>query len=163
MWWRPHNGPTTSWRGLRARPVNPKPAARPPDGRLAALSSSPIAPLWAPPPPCDPSRRRPLATAKIYGTRPSYVMAGVAILTGLAVAGCGSGPPSPVGTAGASSPSATPGGRSSSDNVSSGRPRAPLTGLPVPSSVAARPAVALDVSGDEPHGLTAADVVLEEF
>src|SRR6266480_5009401 len=24
---------------------------------LAALSSSPIAPLWAPPPPCDPSRR----------------------------------------------------------------------------------------------------------
>jgi DNA-binding transcriptional MerR regulator len=40
-----------------------QPAARLPDGRLAALSSSPIAPLWAPPPPCDPSRRRPLATA----------------------------------------------------------------------------------------------------
>jgi RNA polymerase sigma-70 factor (ECF subfamily) len=34
-----------------------QPAARLPDGRLAALSSSPIAPLWAPPPPCDPSRR----------------------------------------------------------------------------------------------------------
>src|SRR6516164_6090728 len=54
----------------RACPANPQPAARPPDERLAALSSSPIAPLWAPPPPCDPSRRQPLATAKIYGTRP---------------------------------------------------------------------------------------------
>ncbi len=33
------------------------------DGHLAALPSSPIAPLSSPPPPCDPSRRRPLATA----------------------------------------------------------------------------------------------------
>ena len=91
-------------------------------------------------------------------------MAGVAILTGLAVAGCGNGPPSPVGTAGASSPSATPSGRSSSRNVGSGRPLAPLTGLPVPSSAdAARPAVALDISGGTPHGLSSADVVLEEF
>src|SRR5690348_2197343 len=57
--------------GPRVCPANPQPAVRPPDGRLAALSSSPIAPLWAPPPPCDPSRRRPLATAKIYGTHPS--------------------------------------------------------------------------------------------
>jgi len=91
------------------------------------------------------------------------VVASAAILTGLAVAGCGS-PPSPVGTAGASSTSATPNGRSSSHNASSGRPLAPLTGLPVPSSAdAARPAVALDISGGKPHGLTAADVVLEEF
>jgi hypothetical protein len=88
---------------------------------------------------------------------------GVAILTGLAVAGCGNGPPSPVGTAGASSPSAAPSGRSSSRDGNSG-PLAPLTGLPVPSSAdAARPAVALDISGGKPHGLTAADVVLEEF
>ena len=80
------------------------------------------------------------------------------------MAGCGGGPPSPVGTAGASSTSATPNGRSSSHNASSGRPLAPLTGLPVTSSAdAARPAVALDISGGKPHGLTAADVVLEEF
>src|ERR1017187_3375840 len=39
-------------------------------GHLAALSSSPIAPLLAPPPPCEPSHRRPLPTAKIYETRP---------------------------------------------------------------------------------------------
>src|SRR5262244_3723171 len=38
----------------RASPIGLQPAARPPDGRLAALSSSPIVPLWAPPPPCDP-------------------------------------------------------------------------------------------------------------
>lgn len=89
------------------------------------------------------------------------MVAGVAVLTGLAVAGCGT--PSPVGTAGASSP-ATPSGRSSAGNVSSSGRRAPLTGLPVASSAdAARPAVALDVSGGRPHGLTAADVVLEEF
>src|SRR5262249_26944235 len=60
----------------RACPANPWPAARPPDGRLAASSSSPIPPPWAPPPPCDPPPAspspfmRPLATAKIYGTRP---------------------------------------------------------------------------------------------
>src|SRR2546421_2002244 len=34
--------------------VELQPTARPPDGRLAALSSSPIAPPLAPPPPCDP-------------------------------------------------------------------------------------------------------------
>src|SRR5215831_148116 len=97
-------------------------------------------------------------------SRTSRVAVGVAILTGLAVTGCGNGPPSPVGTVGASSAPATPGGRSSSGNVSAGRPLAPLTGLPVPSSAdAARPAVALDVAGGNPHGLTAADVVLEEF
>jgi hypothetical protein len=91
------------------------------------------------------------------------VVAGVAILTGLAVAGCASGPASPVGTAGASSP-ATPGGGSSSRHDGSGGPLAPLTGLPVASSAdAARPAVALDISGGKPHGLTSADVVLEEF
>src|SRR5689334_7990560 len=94
----------------------------------------------------------------------SQVVAGVAILTGLAVAGCGSGLRNPVGTNGASAPSATPSGRSSSRNVSASGPLAPLTGLPVARSAdAARPAVALDISGGKPHGLTAADVVLEEF
>lgn len=97
-------------------------------------------------------------------SRTSHAAAGVAILTGLALAGCGHGPPSPVGTAGASSAPATPGGRPSASNAGSGRPLAPLTGLPVPSSAdAARPAVALDISGGKPRGLTAADVVLEEF
>src|SRR5215471_4983908 len=97
-------------------------------------------------------------------SRTSRVVAGVAVLTGVAVAGCGTGPPSPVGTAGVSSASATPGGRSSPLNGSSGRPLAPLTGLPVAHSAdAARPAVALDISGGKPHGLTSADVVLEEF
>src|SRR6266567_1757699 len=62
-------------RAPKACLVDLQPAARPPDGRLAALPPAPIAPLWAPPPPCDapptsPSPfMRPLATAKIHETR----------------------------------------------------------------------------------------------
>ena len=43
-------------------------------GRLAALPSSPIAEPWAaPPPPCDASRRRPVATTKIGRPHPKPV------------------------------------------------------------------------------------------
>jgi hypothetical protein len=87
-------------------------------------------------------------------------MASLVIMTGLAVAGCATGAPNPVGSPGASA-QATPTG--ASRTVSSGRPLAPLTGLPVASAKdAARPAVALDVAGTNPQGLAAADVVFEE-
>src|SRR5262249_58298383 len=46
--------PTTITSTARASPVDLQPAACPPDGRLAALSSPPIAPLSSPPPPGDP-------------------------------------------------------------------------------------------------------------
>jgi hypothetical protein len=87
-------------------------------------------------------------------------MASLVTMTGLAVAGCALGAPNPVGGAGASA-RATPSG--APRTVSSGRPLAPLTGLPAASAKdAARPAVALDVAGTSPQGLAAADVVFEE-
>jgi Protein of unknown function (DUF3048) C-terminal domain len=47
---------------------------------------------------------------------------------------------------------------------SASRPLAPLTGLPAASAVAAgRPAVALDLAGPDPSGLTSADVIFQEF
>src|SRR5580658_7480246 len=80
----------------------------------------------------------------------------------LAAAGC-SQVPNPVGTAPTSSASAHP-SASTSASVSSDRPVAPLTGLPVSSTTDAdRPAVVLDVSGTDPEGLNTADVVFEEM
>src|SRR5262250_1691222 len=81
VWQAPGHTQGTAGRA-RACPANPLPAARPPDGRLAAQphpnenagafspgapgSSSPIAPLWAPPPPCDPP---PTSPAPLHGGR----------------------------------------------------------------------------------------------
>jgi hypothetical protein len=85
-------------------------------------------------------------------------------VAGLAVAGCAQRLPSPVGTAGAPLAAVTPSGGASAHHAGSSRPLAPLTGLPVASSAdAARPAVALDISGRNPRGLTSADVVFEEI
>ena len=97
------------------------------------------------------------------GRRPRWVARAAAVLAmGLGVAACGHGPPSPVpATSPAASPSAT---EATVKVASSGRATAPLTGLPVRSAAdAARPAVALVVSGVTPRGLTAADVVFEEM
>jgi hypothetical protein len=86
------------------------------------------------------------------------------ILSGLAITACGSGLRDPVGRGGASSPSDTTSTSPSTSAVSSGRQVAPLTGLPVASAAdAARPAVALDVAGPAPRGLSSADVVFEEI
>ena len=86
-------------------------------------------------------------------------MTSLVTMTGLAVAGCAQGAPDPLGASGASARASTAAPRT----VSSSRPLAPLTGLPVASAKdAARPAVALDVAGTNPQGLTAADLVFEE-
>ena len=91
--------------------------------------------------------------------RGGRVAAGLAIAAGLAVAGCSQDP-----TITGVSPSST---ATSSDSASpsasaSAQPLAPLTGLAAAStSAAASPAVALDVAGPDPQGLTSADVVFE--
>jgi hypothetical protein len=87
------------------------------------------------------------------------VAVGLAVVAGLAVAGCGK-VPSPVGAA---VPPASPSARSSPGGASAAGAVAPLTGLPVSSADAARPAVALDVAGPNPRGLAAADVVFVEI
>jgi Protein of unknown function (DUF3048) C-terminal domain len=88
--------------------------------------------------------------------------AAVAItVAGLGLSACSSSP-NPVGPAGDStsaSPSASP-----TPSASSSGPVAPLTGLPAASAAAAgRPAVALDLAGPDPAGLTSADLVFQEF
>ena len=86
-------------------------------------------------------------------------MTSLVTMTALAVAGCAQGAPNPVGASGTSARPSTAAPRT----VSSSGPPAPLTGLPVASAKdAARPAVALDVAGTNPQGLTAADLVFEE-
>jgi Protein of unknown function (DUF3048) C-terminal domain/Protein of unknown function (DUF3048) N-terminal domain len=91
--------------------------------------------------------------------RASPVAAGLAIVAGLAVAGCGQVP----SLVGAATPPANPNASSSPSAVRGSHPIAPLTGLPAASPAdAARPAVALDVAGPHPSGLTAADLVFEE-
>lgn len=98
--------------------------------------------------------------------RGGRIAAGLAVLAGLAIAGCSPGTQDPgaSGTssspAATSSPSASPSGPASSSPAS--RSTAPLTGLPAASgSAAAKPAVALAVAGPDPQGLTSADVVFE--
>lgn len=88
-------------------------------------------------------------------------MAGLTV----AVAGCGQALPNPAGPgAGSSSPSPSPSSSTSASAVSSSHPLAPLTGLPAASTAdAAKPAVALMVSGSSPQGLSSADVVYEEI
>ena len=87
------------------------------------------------------------------------VAAGLAVVAGLAIAGCAQ-VPSPVGAA---VPPTSPSARSSPTGASASGAVAPLTGLPASPADAARPAVALDVAGPNPRGLTAADVVFEEI
>ena len=96
--------------------------------------------------------------------RAGRAAAGLAIATGLAVAGCSQAPPAaPPGPSASASASATPSGGASA-SVSSNRPLAPLTGLPAASSAdAGRPAVALAVAGASPQGLSSADVVFQEM
>jgi Protein of unknown function (DUF3048) C-terminal domain/Protein of unknown function (DUF3048) N-terminal domain len=92
------------------------------------------------------------------------VVAGLAVVTGLAVTGCGQAPPDPVrpGVSSSSFPSGPASPPASA--VASSRPLQPLTGLPAASTAdAARPAVALMVSGTDPQGLSSADVVYEEI
>jgi Protein of unknown function (DUF3048) C-terminal domain len=72
--------------------------------------------------------------------------------------GGGSGSPAPASSSPSSSPS------SSSSSSSAAGPLAPLTGLPAASEAAAdKPAVALDLTGSDPSGLTSADLVFQEF
>jgi len=67
----------------------------------------------------------------------------------------------PASSASAAAPSASQ--PASSASAAAAGPLAPLTGLPVPDSVAQRPAVAVAVAGPDPVGLSAADVVFEEM
>ena len=91
----------------------------------------------------------------------SALAAGVAAVLG--AAGCVSSVPSPVTPAGQSgSPPAGPQTAAPAADTG-GRLIAPLTGLTASAAAAARPAVALVVSGPHPAGLGSADVVFEEI
>lgn len=85
---------------------------------------------------------------------------------GLAVAACtsGGGSPGAAGSpSGSASASSSPSPSSSASADRSTGPLAPLTGLPTSSSTAARPAVAVVVSGTDPSGLGSADVVFQDI
>jgi hypothetical protein len=86
---------------------------------------------------------------------------GVAVASaGVAVASCGA--PNVVGSPAAHAGSPRAASARSASPAASG-PFAPLTGVPVPAAVAARPAVALAIAGADPAGLQQADVVYEEI
>jgi Protein of unknown function (DUF3048) N-terminal domain/Protein of unknown function (DUF3048) C-terminal domain len=96
------------------------------------------------------------------------VAAGLAIAAGLTVAGCSLVGRHPDASGSSSSPAATsstsasPSGSATASSSPSSHPLAPLTGLWATSaSAAARAAVAVDVAGTDPQGLTSADVVFE--
>jgi hypothetical protein len=77
------------------------------------------------------------------------------------VAACATGAPSLLQSGTAATPSAAP---SASTGAAASGPPAPLTGLAAASAAdAQRRAVALALSGSNPHGLTSADVVYQEF
>jgi hypothetical protein len=85
------------------------------------------------------------------------------VSAGLSLAAC-SRAVNPVGAGGSSSPAAaSPRASSSASAHPASRPLAPLTGLPTANAAAGRPAVALDLAGPNPSGLTSADVVFQEF
>ena len=95
------------------------------------------------------------------------LVAAALAVAGVCLGGCSS-PINPVGggsgspTPASSSPSSSP--SSSSSSSSAAGPLAPLTGLPAASEAAAdKPAVALDLTGSDPSGLTSADLVFQEF
>jgi Protein of unknown function (DUF3048) C-terminal domain len=100
--------------------------------------------------------------------RRGRVAAGLVIAAGLAITGCSlvrqhldasGSSPSPTAT---SSASPSPSGSATASPSPSSHPLAPLTGLGATSgSAAARPAVALDLTGPDPQGLTSADLVFQ--
>lgn len=93
---------------------------------------------------------------------PLWAAGGLAVATGLAVAACAAGAPN-VGPPGGSAPAASPAASAGARTTAAG-PAAPLTGLAAASAAdAQRRAVALVLSGSDPHGLTSADVVYQEF
>src|SRR5215472_8776660 len=82
---------------------------------------------------------------------------------GVCLAACSSAI-NPVGPGGGSPSPASPSASSSASAHHAPRPLAPLTGLPAASAAAAgKPAVALDLAGPDPSGLSSADLVLQEF
>jgi hypothetical protein len=99
-----------------------------------------------------------------HGPSPRWLCAAAAFTAaGLTLSACSS-TPSPVGPAGGSSSPASPSASPATSAASDSGPLAPLTGLPAASSAAAaRPAVAVDLDGTDPAGLTSADVVFQEF
>jgi Protein of unknown function (DUF3048) C-terminal domain/Protein of unknown function (DUF3048) N-terminal domain len=115
------------------------------------------------------SWRRPLRRLRLGARllrRRGRVTAGLA--AGLAVAGCSLVGGQDPGTSGSSSSpaissaSASPSGSGTASPSPSSHPTAPLTGLWASGApAAARPAVALDVAGPAPQGLTSADVVFQ--
>jgi Protein of unknown function (DUF3048) N-terminal domain/Protein of unknown function (DUF3048) C-terminal domain len=113
--------------------------------------------------PTPATRRRPA---------PARLAVAVAVLGAATcgVAGCVSSVPSPIQDAGqhasqAGGQSARPAGGQSARPAQAAAPPvlAPLTGLPASAAAAARPAVALVLSGRHPAGLRSADVVFVEI
>jgi len=88
--------------------------------------------------------------------------AAVLAAAGLSVAACSKA----INVGGAAGPSApaSPSASSPASADSASRPVAPLTGLPAANGAAAgKPAVAVDLAGPSPSGLSSADVVFQEF
>lgn len=93
---------------------------------------------------------------------PRWAAGGLAVAAGLTVAACAAGAPN-LGPSGGSGPAAGPTASAGARTTAAGPP-APLTDLAAGSAAGAqRRAVALAVSGSDPHGLTSADVVYQEF
>lgn len=87
------------------------------------------------------------------------IAAGLTVAAGLVVAGCAQ---DPLTSGSSSSPTANSSPSASASASTSSHSTAPLTGLWATStSAAAKPAVALDLAGPDPQGLTSADVVFE--
>jgi hypothetical protein len=82
-------------------------------------------------------------------------------MAGLAATACAASLANPLPSRSAAPAGAT--SRVSSRAAAAPRAYAPLTGLPVAGSAASRPAVAVDVAGPTPRGLSKADVVFQEI
>src|SRR5262249_22995534 len=95
---------------------------------------------------------------------PRWAGSGLAVAAGLAVAGCAGSAPHPVGPGTGGPAGSTAGDRAPATRPPAPAPPAPLTTLPAASAAGAgQRAIALALSGADPHGLTAADVVYQEF
>lgn len=95
---------------------------------------------------------------------PRWYWAAAVTGAGLVLSACATAP-NPVGAAGGSSSSpASPSASPTASAASASQPLAPLTGLPAANAAAARrPAVAVDLAGPDPTGLTSADLVFQDF
>src|SRR5215472_1473383 len=92
-----------------------------------------------------------------------WAAGGLTVAAGLAVAACAAGAPNVGPPGGGLAPAASPTASAGTRATSAGPP-APLTDLAAASAAdAQRRAVALALSGSDPHGLTSADVVYQEF